>query len=109
LTCTLPARILLAHIGPAHIPGDAGIAQGNGARAAFGDTGIVGDDEDGGAEALVEVAYEGQDLGAGMGVQVAGGLIGEEDGRGKGEGAGDGDALALAAGELVGEVIEAVA
>ena len=112
------AQQVLADVGPGdeaeedhrrHVPGDARVAQGDGARAAFGDTVIVGDDEDGGAEALVEVADEREDLGAGVRVEVAGGLVGEQDGRGEGEGAGDGDALALAAGEFVGEVIEAVA
>ena len=48
--------------------------------AAFGDAGIVGDDQDGGAEALVEVANEGEDFGAGVRVEIAGGLIGEQDG-----------------------------
>ena len=57
---------------------------------------------------LVEVVDEAQDFGAGVGVEIAGGLVGEEDGRLEGQGAGDGDALALAAGELVGQVVEAV-
>jgi hypothetical protein len=44
-----------------------------------------------------------------LGVEVARGLVGEEHGRGAGEGAGDGDALLLAAGELGGQVLGAVA
>ena len=44
---------------------------------------------------------------AGLGVEVAGGLVGEDDGRAVDERAGDGDALALAAGELVGLVVHA--
>jgi hypothetical protein len=69
----------------------------------------VGDDQDGGAEPLVEVADEGEDFGAGVSVEVASGFIGEQDGGREGEGAGDGHALALASREFVGEVIEAVA
>jgi hypothetical protein len=46
-----------------------------------------------------------EDIGAGVGVEVAGGFVGEEDGGIDGEGAGDGDALAFAAGEFVGEVV----
>ena len=52
----------------------------------------------------VELVEEGHDLIAGVGVEVAGGLVGEDDGGLVDEGAGDGDALALAAGELVGLV-----
>ena len=50
---------------------------------------------------------EGHDLDAGFGVEVAGGLVGEDDGGAVDQGAGDGDALPLAAGELVGLVIHA--
>ena len=90
-------------------PRDARVAQGDGARAAFGDAGIVRDDQDGGAQALVEIADEVEDFGAGVGVEVAGRLIGQQDGRMKGQRARDGDALPLAAGKFVGQVIEAVA
>ena len=41
-------------------------------------------------------------------VEVAGGLVGEDDRRAAGQGAGHGDALLLAAGELAGPVVEAV-
>ena len=41
-------------------------------------------------------------------VEVAGGLVGEDEGRGVGERAGDGDALLLAAGEAGRAVGEAV-
>ncbi len=46
---------------------------------------------------------------AGGAVQVAGRLVGEQDGRPGGEGAGQGDPLLLAAGELAGIVVPAVA
>src|SRR5699024_3607658 len=43
------------------------------------------------------------------GIEVAGGFVGEEEVGVGDDGAGDGDALFLAAGELAGEVVEAVA
>ena len=49
-----------------------------------------------------------EDLGAGARVEVAGGLVGEDDLGPAGEGPGDGDALLLAAGELARAVVEAV-
>jgi hypothetical protein len=78
-------------------------------RAAFSDADIMGDDQDGGAEPLVQVADQGEDLAAGMRIQVSGGLIGQQDGGIKCQGAGDGHTLALAAGEFVGQVVEAAA
>ena len=78
------------------------------ASGATGDIQVVGDHDDGLAGA-VEVREEIDDAGAGGEVEVAGGLVGEEDGGVVGEGAGDGDALAFAAGELDGAVLEALA
>ena len=69
----------------------------------LGDVGLMGDDDDGVALG-VEVVEEGHDLVAGFGVEVSGGLVGEDDGGVVDQGAGDGDALALAAGELIGLV-----
>jgi hypothetical protein len=76
------------------------------AMGVLGDVGLVGDEHDGVA-AGVEGVEEGHDLEAGFGVEVAGGLVGEDDGGVVDQGAGDGDALALAAGELVGLVVHA--
>ncbi len=56
----------------------------------------------------MELADEGEDFDAGVGVEIAGGFIGEKDGGIGGEGAGDGDTLPLAAGEFFGEVVEAL-
>src|SRR6202035_4754819 len=72
----------------------------------FGDIGLVGYEDDGIAF-FVEAVEEGHDLDAGLGVEVAGGLVGEDDGGVVDQGAGDGDALALTAGELVGLVVHA--
>ena len=55
----------------------------------------------------VESVERGHDLDAGLGVEIAGRLVGQDDGRAVDEGAGDGDALALAAGEFVGLVVHA--
>ena len=50
------------------------------------------------AEILVELRKHGQDVLRGGGVEVAGGLVGEDQGRVGDDGAGDGDALLLPAG-----------
>ena len=56
-----------------------------------------------------EAAEELHDRAAGAGVELAGRLVGEQEGGLIGEGAGDGDALLLAAGEFVRAVLRAVA
>ena len=85
------------------VGGDGAVADGDDAVGVLGDVGLVGDEDDGVALG-VEIVEEGHDLVAGLGVEVSGGLVGEDDGGVVDEGAGDGDALALAAGELVGLV-----
>ncbi len=55
----------------------------------------------------MQVADELQDSGAGARVEVAGGLIGEQDRRIERERAGDGDALPLASGKLVRQMLQA--
>jgi len=69
---------------------------------------LVGDDDDGVA-LLVKLLEERHDLLAGAGVEIAGRLVGEDDGGIVDEGTRDGDALALAAGEFVRPVVDAVA
>ena len=79
----------------------------DGAVGEGGDVGVVGDEEDGLAAFFV-LSEEGvHDGAAGLGVEIAGGFVGEEEGGLVDEGAGDGDALAFAAGELGGAVFEA--
>src|SRR5207302_2600819 len=85
------------------IAGDYAVTDGNDAVGVLGDVGLVGDDDDGIAT-VMKIVEEGHDLVAGFGVEVSGGLVGEDDGGAVDEGASDGDALALAAGELVGLV-----
>ena len=70
--------------------------------------GVVGDHDDGLAELVDAAAEQVEDLAAGAGVEVAGRLVGEQDGRPGDERAGDGDALLLAAGELGRAVGQAV-
>src|SRR5208282_94387 len=82
---------------------DLAVADVDDAVSKLRDIGLVGYEDDGVA-AGVELVEEGHDLEAGLGVKVAGGLIGEDDRRVVDQGAGNGDALALAAGELVGLV-----
>ncbi len=69
----------------------------------------MGDDDEGGAGLLVEVEEQLLDGMGGAFVEVAGGFVGEEQPGGIGEGAGQGDALLLAAGELGGIMVVALA
>ena len=85
------------------VAGDDAVADGDDAMGVLGDVRLVGDEDDGVAFG-VKLVEEGHDLVAGLGVEVSGGLVGEDDGRVVDEGTGDGDALSLTAGELVGLV-----
>ena len=62
-----------------------------------GESGVVGDHDDGVAEG-VDVAEFFHDDVRGAAIEVAGGFVSEDDGWICDEGAGDGDALLLAAG-----------
>ena len=63
----------------------------------------MGGDDDSGSELIGGATEEGEDLVAARGVEVAGGLIGDEQGGLVDECAGDGNALHLSAGKLEGE------
>ncbi len=82
---------------------DLAVVEGDAAAGERGHFGVVGDHDDGVAFA-VEAAEEIDDDALVGGVEVSGGLVGEQDGRVIDEGAGDADALLLSAGELAGEV-----
>ena len=69
---------------------------------------LVGDQDDR-LPFRVELIEQGQDVLAGLAVEVAGRLIGQQDAGIADQGAGDGDPLLLAAGELVGTVLDPVA
>ena len=64
--------------------------------------GIVRGEDEGEAEAAVEIVHEVDELGGIFGVEVGGGLVGEHQGRTMNDGAGYGDALTFAAGEQIG-------
>ena len=68
----------------------------------------MGDHDDGLAVLAHGAAHEVEDLGAGLGVEVARRLVGEDDVGLAGQGAGDGDTLLLAAGQLARAVLQAV-
>jgi hypothetical protein len=84
---------------------DDAVVEEDGARAELGDEfEIVGGDDFGDGEGLEEVF----EFAAATGVEVAGGLVEDEDGGLAGEDAGETDAAFFAAGEVMGEaVIEA--
>ena len=70
---------------------------------------VVGDEDEGGARLAVELGHELDDAGAGGAVEVARRLVREEHPRLVAERAGEGDPLLLAARELRGVVVAAVA
>src|ERR1700677_4645516 len=86
--------------------GDFAVAHVEDAVSDLGGLGVVGDHEDG----LVELAAglaEHVEGGIGVvGVEVAGGLVGEDYGGSGNQCSRDGDALLLSAGKLVGAVVE---
>ena len=86
--------------------GDFAVAHVEDAVGDLGGLGVVGDHQDGLVQLAAGLAEHVQDGVGVFGVEVAGGLVGEDDGGAVDEGAGDGDALLLAAGELVGAVME---
>ena len=71
-----------------------------------GDVGLVGYEDDGVALG-VELVEQAHNLYRSFGVEVSGGLVGEDDAGLVDEGAGNGDTLALPARELVGLVVHA--
>src|SRR5215212_6872994 len=90
------------------VAGDQPVAEDDHAPRVRGDVGLVGDHDDGLAlrRQLLEDAH---DLLGGLRVEVARGLVGEEDRGAVDERPGDRDALPLAAGELVRAVPDALA
>src|ERR1700677_2467483 len=86
--------------------GDFAVAHVEDAVGDLGGLGVVGDHEDGLAELAAGLAEHLEDGVGVFGVEIAGGLVGEDYGGAIDEGAGDGYALLLAAGELVGAVVK---
>src|SRR5690242_4483874 len=79
------------------LEGDQPVGVGGGDR-------VVGDHHHRLIELVDRLAQQAHDVGAGLRVEVAGRLVGEDHGRLADEGAGDGDPLLLPAGELGGAV-----
>src|ERR1700722_2335130 len=92
--------LLVAGAGRGMVAGDDTVADSDNAVGVLGDIWLVGYDDDRVAVGM-EVVEESHDLVAGLGVQVSGGLVGQDDRGLVDQGAGDGDALALAARELI--------
>ncbi len=67
----------------------------------------MGDQDQSGAAFGIEFKQQGDDAGAGGGIEIAGGLIGEQYRGRHGEGAGDGHALLFATGELTRVMLQA--
>ena len=82
---------------------DRAVGEADDALGASGEREVVRHQDDGGARFAIERLEQLDDVRAGVAVEVAGGLVGEEHARRVAEGARDGDALLLAAGELVGK------
>src|SRR5271157_5334006 len=68
---------------------------------------VVSDDDQGRLGRLLHRAEDPVDLVPRLGVELAGRLVGQHEQRLLDQGSGDGDALLLAAGELVGVMVEA--
>ena len=73
-----------------------------------GDVGVMGDQNNGDAFLFVESPEKFQHFFTGLGVEVAGGLIGEQDGGIIDQGPGNGHPLLLPAGELRRFVVQAI-
>lgn len=83
--------------------------QADGVVGLFGDGLVVGDHDDGEAVVAVKFFEEGEDFSAGFLVEVAGGLVSEEEFGIGDQRAGDGGALHFAAGKFAGFVRQPMA
>ena len=68
---------------------------------------IVRDQKNRGVEFAMKVVEEAKDIFSRGGVEIAGGLVPEQNGRAKNERAGDGHSLALTSGKFVGTMMRA--
>jgi hypothetical protein len=66
-------------------------------------------DQDRGIKLFVEIPYQFENFGASVAVEIACGLVSEQDRRVKGQGASDRDPLPLATGEFIGQMVDSVA
>src|SRR5262245_17845658 len=89
------------------VRGDFSVTNENNAMGVLRNVVLVRDQNDGIA-LTVQIGEEGHDFFAGLGVEVAGRLVGENDRRRIDESACDGYALTLASGKFIGLVVHAV-
>ena len=87
---------------------DATVDEGDPAIGGSGNFFAVGDEDDGGFFFSGELGDEIDDHGAGGGVEIAGGFVGEKDRGLVDEGTGEGGSLELSTGQLVGAMVGAV-
>ena len=87
---------------------DLAVEQDQGPVRVGGGLGVVGDHDDALAQFVDAASQVVQQRRAGLGVQGAGGFVGEDHVGTGDHGAGHGDALLLAAGQLAGTVVEAL-
>ena len=87
---------------------DATVDEGDPAIGGSGNFFAVGDENDCGFFFSGELGDEIDDHGAGGGVEIAGGFVGEKDRGLVDEGTGEGGSLELSAGKLVGAMVGAV-
>ena len=76
------------------------VPHGEGSVALGGEAFVMGYDDDGLPKGVPEAEEEGVDVFLGAGIEIAGGLVGKEDGGGLDYGTGYGDALLFAAGKF---------
>src|SRR5215470_9216630 len=100
-----------AALGPAAASAcdDAAIEEPHQTAAAPGKRRVVGDQHQSGAAPTGEIEHQLDHLAAGLAVEIAGGLIGQQQRWLDGEGSRQGRALLLPAGELTGIVAETMA
>jgi len=79
---------------------DASVDEADMALGVGGDIFIMGDKHDGDAALFIELAEQFHQITASRRIEIAGRLVGEDDGGIGDQGAGDGDALLLAAGQF---------
>ena len=87
---------------------NASVAKMNRALRHLGDGGFMRDHHQDHVALGLNTCQQGHDLVGVFTVEVAGGLVRQQDFRVVGKAAGDGDALALAGGKLIGILLEAV-
>ena len=101
-------RSICGKLFSALVAGDYAVSDMDDAIGVFGDIGFMGDQHNRVAF-FMQVFHKPHDFAAGLRIQVAGGLVGQDNRRIINKGAGNGDALALSTGKFIGLVVHAFA